>query len=274
MFPKQLLNLGTSLFGQSIFKHLLTQGDTLLISYFATPTAQGVYALAANYGSLIARLLLQPVEETSRNYFGKLLYSPSSMPSRPAVKTATQSLALLLRSYVLLSIAIVAVGPRIAPLLLSFVAGSSWTASGAGKVLGTYCYYIPLLALNGLSEAFVASVSNEADVLRQSAWMAAFSAGFAGAAYVLLGVMDLGAEGLIWANCVNMGFRIMWSGSFIRTYCERNGGSFGVMELLPKTATVPLAVVTYAVLGRLELINNFVSLVKSGLVAVGFVGLL
>lgn len=251
-FYRPTLTLASSMMIQSFVKHLLTQGDTFLVSILSTPTAQGVYALANNYGGLAARLVFQPVEESSRSYFSRLLSTtsptsangstattttrepitrekphgsdndqappPHSSPSPGALVQASESLTSLLRLYTLVSLPLVALGPTAAPLVLSLVAGPQWTSSGAGAALAAYVYYIPFLAINGLTEAFVASVATEAQVHRQSAWMTAFSLVFAAAGYVFMRVLDWGAVGLVWANGINMGCRIVWAVWFIRGY--------------------------------------------------------
>lgn len=275
-FSKPLLVLGSSIFTQSLVKHILTQGDTILIASLASQEAQGVYALANNYGGLVARLVLQPVEESSRNYFGKLLSSTNSTPQKDVVLQARDILTRLLRSYGLLSAAIVAVGPTVAPLLIRIIAGSRWTDSGAGEVLATYCYYVPLLAINGITEAFVSSVATTAEVNRQSVWMLGFSLGFAGAAYALLGLLNLGARGLVWANVINMLLRIVWSSAFIQTYLERNGTNIQILDLTPKPLTMAAGVGTYAVLNQLALgfQGGLMDIVKSGVVAVSFIFIL
>lgn len=248
-------------------KHVLTQGDTILISSLASQRAQGIYALANNYGGLVARLILQPIEESSRNYFGKLLSSVDGKPSEDLVLKARTNLHTLLRSYVLLSVCVLAVGPIIAPLLLKIVAGSRWTSSGAGHVLATYCYYIPLLAINGLTEAFVSSVATESEVNRQSIWMLAFSIGFGAAAFVFLRILDMGAEGLVWANTLNMAFRIAWSSAFIASYLRRNGTQLQIGSLMPRPMTIAAAVGTYAVMAQMEgtFTGGISDIIKSGL---------
>ncbi|RAL59408.1 hypothetical protein DID88_006896 [Monilinia fructigena] len=275
-FSQSLLSLGASMMIQSMVKHVLTQGDTFLIASMATQTAQGIYALASNYGGLIARLVLQPIEEMSRNYFGKLLSVVDGKPTKEAIEKASTDLHRLLRTYFIFSVTVVAVGPTVAPLLLNFIAGPRWQSSGAGNVLAVYCYYIPLLALNGVCEAFVAVVATEVEVYRQSLWMTAFSAGFGGAAYLFLRVLDLGAEGLVLANMANMLLRIIWCGHFILAYCRRHGASFKVLDLLPRASTMSLGAVTYAVLAqiRMTFTDGLVDIIKSGLVAVIFVILL
>ncbi|KAG0652412.1 Oligosaccharide translocation RFT1 [Hyphodiscus hymeniophilus] len=276
-FSRPLLALIGSLFTQGILKHFLTQGDTFIISTLASAHAQGVYALAANYGGLVARLVLQPIEESSRTYFGQLLFSTSGAPSPSAIKEACSHLQILLRTYVLLSVGILAVGPTLAPLLLKIVAGPQWTTAGAGDVLATYCYYIPLLAINGLSEAFVSSVATEKEVNRQSLWMLAFSAGFAGAAFFFLGFLNMGAEGLVWANVLNMVFRIAWSTRFASFYMKRNGSRLVYESLRPRGLTLAVAVGTWAALRRLQTMHfcgdTFEDFLKTGVVAIVFVGI-
>ena len=272
-FSKPILTLGGSLFAQSIVKHVLTQGDTILISWLASPRAQGIYALANNYGGLIARLLLQPIEESSRNYFGKLLSSSASPPSKERISQARMNFLALIKAYLLLSVAILSAGPTIAPLLLKLIAGKRWADSGAGHVLATYCYYIPLLAINGLTEAFVSSVATKAEVNRQSGWMFAFSLGFGGAAYLFLRTLDMGAEGLVWANSINMAFRIIWSYVFITSYMRRNGAQLGFGGLLPRATTMTAGVATFAILSQLEkyFTGGIADFIKSGGIAGIFV---
>ncbi|KAH8981677.1 hypothetical protein EDB86DRAFT_2931631, partial [Lactarius hatsudake] len=42
----------------------LTEGDKLLISRLSPLADQGGYAIASNYGSLVARVVFQPIEES------------------------------------------------------------------------------------------------------------------------------------------------------------------------------------------------------------------
>ena len=66
------LSLAAALTGQSFFKHLLTQGDKIVLSLGSSNYSQGLYALAQNYGSLAARLFFQPLEESGRLMFSRL----------------------------------------------------------------------------------------------------------------------------------------------------------------------------------------------------------
>jgi len=270
-FSRPLIALSVNLYVQSAVKHVLTQGDSLLIATLASLQDQGAYALASNYGGLLARMLFQPIEESSRNAFGSLL-SPEAggKPSAQGMRSANVYLRTILRFYALLSVLAAALGPTIAPLLLRVVAGSRWSSTGAGEVLATYCYLIPLLALNGITEAFISSVASSSELQRQSIWMFAFSVGFASAGYVFLRVLGWGAVGLVWANVVNMLFRIIWSWSFIKHYLRRNGGSLEISDTLPTIGTHAVGLAAAALLARVRgtFTGKFEDILKSGAVAV------
>ncbi|KAH8646622.1 Rft protein-domain-containing protein [Xylariales sp. PMI_506] len=257
-FYTPTLHLASSMTAQSFVKHILTQGDTFLVSILSSPQSQGVYALANNYGSLLARLIFQPVEESSRNYFSKLLSAGSSAapgkstlnrkdgngtPPLPqeAINKAKNDLHNLFRSYILLSTLVVTLGPFGAPLLVQIIAGRTWAMTGAGWVLSQYCLYIPLLALNGISEAFVSSVATESQIHRQSLWMGAFSIAFGIGGFVFLRVLNLGAAGLVYANAINMFCRIFWSAKFISSYFTQHDTGFSWKDAVPAGSAIYIA---------------------------------
>ncbi|KAK3898695.1 Rft protein-domain-containing protein [Staphylotrichum tortipilum] len=260
-FYRPTLQLASSMMTQSVVKHVLTQGDTFLVSILSTPAAQGVYALANNYGGLLARLVFQPIEESSRSYFSRLLAptaatsestpdttkqpptgsSPSASPAQEAL-TALQS---LLRFYHLLSLFILALGPTAATPLLALVAGSQWADTGAATCLTAYMWYIPLIAINGVLEAFVASVASEAEVHRQSAWMGVFSAVFAAAGFWFLHVQGWEAHGLVAANQINVVCRIVWCWVFIRRYFAQRGLEFDLLGVTRSAGVSLAAAVTF-----------------------------
>lgn len=229
-----------------------------------------MYALSANYGGLIARMLFRPIEDASRNLFAKLCGGTGDKnddKARPSenVKQAHQTLHLILRAYSILSIICFAIGPAAAPLLLGLVAGTRWSSSGGGEVLGLYSICIPLLAINGVSEAFVSATATTIELRKQSIWMAFFSLAFAGSAYLFLRVLELGAKGLVLANCVNMGMRIVFNLAFVRGFFERQGFESKVADLLPNyfvtaaAAVMPsLMNVTQGLLGRYGLLGDLV----------------
>ena len=265
MYKRQsLLYLSASLYLQTGIKWLLTEGDKILVSAFATLEDQGMYALSANYGGLIARMLFRPIEDSSRNLFARLCSGPPEPPkdkvdgsgdndqsaTTASVQQAATILRDLLRFYTIASLLAFAVGPTAAPLLLQLVAGSRWTDSGAGEVLATYCYCIPLLAINGVSEAFVSATASTKELQHQSIWMGAFSAGFALSAYVFLRVLGMGAKGLVLANCVNMALRIVFNLTFATKFFARHGVQFKLADMMPNAYAIAASAVVPSLLSR------------------------
>jgi oligosaccharide translocation protein RFT1 len=217
--------LSISLWIQDSFKYILTQGDSILIAALASLSDQGAYALASNYGGLIARMLFQPIEEGSRNLVANVC-SPDPSTGKPTpngLGEAKRLLQTILKLYNLISLVAVTIGPTVAPLLLRVVAGARWADTEAGSVLSVYCYYIPFLAINGLTEAFVAAVASNAELGSQSLSMGVFFTAFASATWFFLHYLKLGASGLVYANCVNMGLRILFNTYFIRRFFRQNG---------------------------------------------------
>ncbi|KAF8473855.1 Rft protein-domain-containing protein [Kalaharituber pfeilii] len=272
-FHKQLVGLAFSMWMQAAIKHVLTQGDSLLIAWLATTHDQGVYALGSNYGSLIARMLFQPLEESSRNLFAKLLSQPEKKDGQTtkidsvSLHSVILILQNILRLYSIMSVFFFSLGPPLAPVLLRIVAGSRWSNSAAGTVLSTFCYYIPLLAVNGITEAFVQSTATSRQLHKQSLWMFAFSMGFGLAGYVFLKELSWGAQGLVWANAVNMGLRILWSWYFIHSYFREAGvEGVSVTSVMPNWILVGIAAIAGTALRSLQGLQtlNLSVLAKAG----------
>lgn len=256
-FSTPLLRLTGSLTLQSALKYILTQGDSLLITKYTSLADQGAYALASNYGGLIARMLFQPIEESSRNMFAKLCASSEPAPDAKTKDVTRQSpeqkgnlaqaakvLTIIMRLYAIISVFAIALGPTLAPLLLSVVAGRKWSATNASNVLATYCYYIPFLAINGVTEGFVAAVATNKELYAQSISMGFFFAAFAGSAWFFLGQLQLGGSGVVLANTVNMALRIVWNTFFIKRFFNQKGTPFKLSDILPSiTSLAPAAVI-------------------------------
>lgn len=104
------VRLAGELAGQSLLKHVLTEGDKIVLaraisherghgsggsSQGGSLYEQGVYAIASGYGSLAARLLFQPLEEAARLMFSKLGAEVGEVTchrdQRPPPETGTSS---------------------------------------------------------------------------------------------------------------------------------------------------------------------------------------
>ncbi|OZJ05387.1 hypothetical protein BZG36_02015 [Bifiguratus adelaidae] len=230
----RLLNLSLTMTKQSLLKHLLTEGDKLLISMLSTNSDQGVYALASNYGtlrgSLVARILFAPIEETSRILFAKMLANvpditnidaaqPLNAEQQASLRQVAFILSTLIKFHILLGLFFVGLGSNYTSTLIDTLVGSRW--SQAGSVLATYCLFVPFMGINGITEAFLQAVASESELSALSIYMIFFSVGFAMAAIFFMWAFRLGAVGLVLANCFNMFCRITYSWLFIQRYFTR-----------------------------------------------------
>ncbi|KAG0373351.1 Oligosaccharide translocation protein rft1 [Mortierella sp. AD032] len=244
-FDKELLNLSKTLTSQSLLKHILTEGDKMMMAKFTDVVSQGVYAFVVNYGSLIARILFQPMEETSRTLFSRLLSDiapgstsnnkegtedkTSDSASKQLTETQLNNLVLsrnllltIMKFHVLLGLVFIAFGTHYTATLIDLVVGWYWsTKTDAPRVLSLYCYYVPIMGLNGITEAVVQAVASEKELTMLSYWMVGFSAVFCSTGAFLIGTLDLGAKGIVLANCVNLTMRIVWSMWFLSGYYGR-----------------------------------------------------
>ncbi|RAL15016.1 nuclear division Rft1 protein [Aspergillus homomorphus CBS 101889] len=248
-FPWSMVSLAASVFLQSIVKHLLTQGDSMILATLTSLEDQGIYALASNYGGLVARILFQPIEESSRAVFSSLLHS-NSLGKRHTenIYLAKMHLAEIIRAYSMISAVAFPLGPALVPLVLNVLGGRRWASPKVCGLLSLYCLYIPFLAFNGISEAFVSSAASPSEVRKQALWMGAFSACFVSAAYIFLVAGNLGARGVVYANIVNMTVRTIWSIAFIRSFLHRCKIAMKPSEMLPRPLTFVTAILTSTVL--------------------------
>ncbi|KAF9048182.1 hypothetical protein BDP27DRAFT_689634 [Rhodocollybia butyracea] len=146
---------------QSLVKHLLTEGDKFILSWFSP-----CYALAVNYGSLVARIVFQPIKETLRLYFfpkpsSTLLPLPLPNPQATYINTSRRSKKLQAHSLPC---------SKCTPLDPSSSSSlpPQYLESSAPHVLEAWIWYIPVLAVNGGLEAFIASVAPTKDLNTQS----------------------------------------------------------------------------------------------------------
>ncbi|KAJ5668802.1 hypothetical protein N7462_009872 [Penicillium macrosclerotiorum] len=257
-FSRRLVSIAASVFFQSTVKHLLTQGDSMMLAALSTLEDQGIYSLAANYGGLVARIIFQPLEESSRNLLSTLLSSDDNRNRKHTqIYAAKDYLVDILRAYQFLSVLIFPLGPVMVPVGLRILGGRQWASPKVGDLLSLYCYYIPFLAFNGITEAFVSSTANAREIRTQAIWMGFFSACYALAAYLFLEVWSMGAYGLVLANIVNMAVRTLWSFSFIQTYLIQHGSSLSLNEL-------SLRPITYVLGGIATIISATQALSVSG----------
>lgn len=131
-------------------------------------------------------------------------------------------LSTLLHFHVLLALTLVFFCPPYVPPLLRLVLGQQWMSTPAPLLLQAYCYLIPVLGINGITEAFVQAVASQQDLSRVSRWMALSTAIYLAACYMLCQHLGLKELGLIIANAIGMSSRIMFALQYIQNWFSQH----------------------------------------------------
>jgi len=121
-------------------------------------------------------------------------------------------------------------GPNYAYVLLRLLYSRDWSDGDATMALGYYCIYILALALNGVSEAFLHAVVTKGELMQSNVWLFVFSVVYMCLTVVLIRAAP--STGLILANSINMGMRIIYSLTFIRRYF-RHSPTFSLWQAIP-----------------------------------------
>ena len=189
---------------QAVQKWFLENGEKLMLVFLGTAQDAGGYILISNLGSIVARILLQPVEEMSLAAFSKLEKEKAEHAgvNDPVYK--------LIRVLILVmsigGLTFTAFGPAFSHLLLSILYGPNGVKQTRRFfAVAVYCVYICTMALNGILEAFVQGVAEAEQLKRYNYWMVAFSVAFLASVFALI---PYGIVGLIVANIVKMLCRI------------------------------------------------------------------
>ncbi|KAJ3166689.1 Oligosaccharide translocation protein rft1 [Geranomyces variabilis] len=224
-FDRFLLSVAWSFTAQSGLKYALTEGDRLVLLWMGRGNDEkGAYKMVSDLGSLIARIVFQPIEEAARAFFSKTLTGGKALRVRD-ITLSIDLLSTLLRFHLLLGAYFVFLAPNYSGTLIALLYGPAKASSPEIVLaLAVYCFYVPLMGINGIAEGFVQGVGDSAAIRRQSTWMIACSCVFVAVAYGAMNVGGMGPAGLVLANMANMAMRIRFCRVFIREYLRAPPG--------------------------------------------------
>ncbi|KAL7422307.1 Oligosaccharide translocation protein rft1 [Cryptotrichosporon argae] len=245
---------------QGVVKHVLTEADRLAVGRISPLGDQGGYAVAINYGSLIARIVFQPIEESLLLHLSRAdagASASSSASSSGARSLASVPFVVHLSTHLL--VLCPAFLPPLLPAVLPLLLPGRYAHTTAASTLATYLTaYIPLLSLNGILEAVHAATARPADLARQARWMAASSAAFVAALVALTQGTQRTAtqshsralpvlghitteQALVYASCAAMAVRITYAAAHAHRYLAPRGLTLSVRAALPKPPVLAAA---------------------------------
>lgn len=223
-----------SFFKQGFLKQLLTEGERYVMTLFNVLSFanQGIYDTINNLGSLAARFIFLPIEESGYLFFAQTLIRDVEVNQQPkeSMDLATSVLKCLLKVVVLIGAVIWIFGDAYSFLFLDIYAGSLLSTEPGPTLLKWFSFYVLLLAVNGTTECFVFAAMSQGQVDRYNRKMLLFSILFLISSWYL--TKTIGSVGFILANCLNMSARISHSIYFTRNYF-RNSQYRPLVGLIP-----------------------------------------
>jgi oligosaccharide translocation protein RFT1 len=208
---KESLSLTWSMTRQNFFKYFLAQGDMFIISYFsANLSDQGVYTVVSNYGSLVLRMLMQPIEEASLQYFTR----------EKNKKALVEYFNLMLKTMIYLGLIFICYASFFTDPVILILLGRKWMSDKTAlNALSAYCYLVAAAGVSGFIESLV-------NVVIEETWMAwqRMIAMTCSAVYCAVAVMMIkakGSVGLIVAGFMNFSVRALTNAFILQKYGEK-----------------------------------------------------
>ncbi len=242
-FHREALSLSIIFTIQSIFKHLLTEGDRIILSSLVSSYNSGIYAMVSSYGSIVSRMILLPLEENGRllfsHYHSRIVSASISIAGdqnhakdknderKQEVISILQQLettyVVLVKLVLYVGLFFISFGTNYTTIFLQILAGSKWANNQqASHTLSVYCSYILCMALNGMTEAFVYGVVDD----KVGVGLLTVVHGLVGFLFYILAPWLVigqgnGTIGLIVANEICMLLRSIYSLDYAATYFMR-----------------------------------------------------
>ena len=236
-FGSSSLQTVISMYSNSIIKYILTEADKIILSFFASHYNQGLYAVAHNYGSLVARLFFLPLEEGSRILFSKYLvtiYTNIKQYELIIIKENNQNeikylsnisienlnkkfeiLFGIIKLLIIFCSLFLIFGPSYVRLFIAMVLGDKWYTEEMVYTLISFCPYLFIMGLNGVTEAYVMSVT-PTTTMKSSLNIGMITSTIVFGIVVFPFMRVLGTSGLVYANLISMSVRLIFNLYFIR----------------------------------------------------------
>ncbi|EDW81871.1 uncharacterized protein Dwil_GK25490 [Drosophila willistoni] len=216
---RELQTLTLSFVKQGILKQILTEGEKYVMSVSPVLSfgEQATYDVVNNLGSLAARFIFRPIEDSSYFYFTQTVSRDTRLAKQPVerVRQASNVLNNLLLGVSSIGLLAFTFGQSYSHTVLLLYGGEDFVSGGLPQsLLQWHCLAIYLLAINGISEGYMFATNTSRDIDKYNYLMAIFSISFLVLSYILTGIF--GPVGFIFANCINMASRILYSTHYIR----------------------------------------------------------
>lgn len=235
-FDEASLKLTFSFVSQTFLKQFLTEGERYVMTFFNVISLgeQGIYDVVMNLGSLAARLVFKPIEDSGYTLFSKTVSRTEILDIRKFYRVQ-ENLMLFIKSSLLIGLVVLVFGYNFVPLIVIY-GGEKLNNQLAFNLMKWQLFYTPLLAVNGITECFTFAIMSTAEIRKYNYNLILFSVIFLISIYLTKPM--LGSACFIFSNCLIMTSRIIFSYRFIRGYFKKHGYKLQVLDTIPSLTTL------------------------------------
>ncbi|XP_014367392.2 protein RFT1 homolog [Papilio machaon] len=226
LLNRKLNTLTISFAKQGVVKQLLTEGEKYVMSVSPVMTfkEQATYDVVNNLGSLAARFVFRPIEDSSYFYFTQMVKRelPIDKQDQYKIQESCTVLSQVCKIVSSIGLLVLVFGQSYSKTLLLLYGGEAFVESGLPvQLLKSHCLAIVLLAVNGITECYCFATMTSAQLNSYNYLMVFFSITFLVLSYAL--TYFFGPVGFIVSNCINMFARIVHSIHFINDKYKDTG---------------------------------------------------
>lgn len=233
---EESLSLSVSFFGQTALKQLLTEGERYVMTFFSVISLsdQGIYDVVNNLGSLAARLIFKPIEDSAYTLFSQTVSRTEILDIRKFYRVQA-NLIFLVKAMLLTSLIVFTFGYNFVPLIVVY-GGDKLNNLTAFGLMRWQLIYTPLLAINGITECFSFAIMNKSEL--HSHYVLLITSSIVMLATIYLTSNIFGSICFILANCLTMILRIIFSYHLIKRYFHKHQYRLNLNEISPTLTTL------------------------------------
>lgn len=235
-FDYSSVSMSLYFFSQTILKQFLTEGERYVMTFFdVIPLAeQGIFDVVNSLASLPARLIFRPIELSCFTLFSQITNRKKILDERKFHEVQF-NLITIIKVMILGGLVIALFGYNYAHIIIIYNR-DKLNNSMAFYLMRWQLIYIPLLALNGITECFTSAVMDAKDIRKNNYYFIMFSGIFLASIYATS--KYLSSASFIFANCLNMILRIVLSVRHISIFFKNQGHTFSFHQLMPSPSTI------------------------------------
>ncbi|VDL85213.1 unnamed protein product [Nippostrongylus brasiliensis] len=225
-------------FAHSILKQLMTDGSAYVMTFteILSLKSQAVFDAVEKVGSLVARIVLAPVEEMCFAHFSNAINQNSKVfdKSTDQHESLIRNFSIVLHVACVIGVVVSVFGIPYSPLAVYVYGGQLLYNNGGAVLLSLYCIYLSIMAVNGITECFAMATMNNVQIFSHGGFLFVSAVAHLVLTFVL-GVY-LSAPGFIIANAINMLLRIGYSWRHIKGFLGDRTPP--IADVLPTFSTV------------------------------------